>query len=175
MAVYGINTIKVDERLDPWVNTYYANVPDLDAAKALAEIIGQAEASIHSTLVNIDKAHCWRVGNAGVDFGDVTIDLPGALAGTNALPPWFTAEVNMTAGGSYPGWKRYRTRVDRNLYTGPAWADSYVLILETFCEVWDELTYKFTTRSGVQFTGMDPNAIPVPLQLSKAWYNRTSS
>lgn len=174
MPVYGISTKKVDERLDPWVNTYYAVVPDLDSAKALGELIGQAETSIHSSLVNIDLAHCWRVGNAGVDFGDITIDLPGTLSATQALPPWFTAEVNFTANGSYPGWKRYRTRVSGSFYEGPDWADAYLLILETFCEVWDELTYKFTTRSGVQFTGMDPNPYPVPLQLSKQWYNRTT-
>jgi hypothetical protein len=173
MPVYGIQVRKIDERLRPWNNTYYSNVPDLSTAKAIGEQMGQGEASIHSNIVTIVEAHCWQVGASTPNFGSVSIDLPGALASTNALPPWFTAEVNMSNDGSYPGWHRYRTRVDRNQYEGPAWSDAYILLMETFCEIWDELPYKICTRAGVLFTGMDPNANPHPLQLSKKWYNRT--
>ena len=149
--------------------------PDRNNAELVAEQLATAEATIHSTLVTITGAHVWRVGAAGTDFSNPGFDYAGTVDAAFPLPPWFTAEVQLVSAGSYPGYKRYRTRVSRGNYDGPAWNDAYVTLLETFADIWDELYIPLSTRSGVNFTGMDPNAIPAPLQLSKAWYNRAAS
>lgn len=175
MPIFGVSTEKVDERLDPWVNTYYLNNAALAGALADAAVLGAAEATIHSTLVTVVRAHVWQVGSSPPVFTDVPIDLPGEIDATNALPAWFTAECNLTAVNSYPGWKRYRTRVGRSQYSGPNWLDAYVLVLEAFCDVIDELDSQMVTRAGAVFSGFDPNPIPQPLQLGKKWYNRTGS
>lgn len=154
------------------MNTYYTLASDRAAALGTADVLSAAEASIHSQIVTIVKAHVWRVGAPGTDMEDIAVDFPGTVASTNFLPAWFTAEVTLTAAGSYPGYKRYRTRVDRTLFDGPGWDDTYTLLLETFCDVWNEIPTPLCTRSGTLFTGMDPVSIPAPLQLSKAWYNR---
>lgn len=175
MPVFGCAIKKVDERLLPWNNTYYLLNASLAGALSDAAVLGTAEATIHSDLVTVLEAHVWQVGSSPPVFTTVSIDLPGALASTNALPPWFTAECNLTATNSYPGWKRYRTRVSRTSYEGPDWVDAYILILEDFCDVIDELDSQLCTREGNVFSGFDPNAIPTPLQLGKKWYNRTST
>lgn len=172
MPIFGVSTEKIDERLDPWVNTYYLSNPSLSGALSDAAILGTAEATIHSTLVTVVKAHVWQVGSSPPVFTDVPVDLPGAVDATNALPAWFTVECNLTATNSYPGWKRYRTRAGKGLYEGPAWTNVYLTIIEAFCDVIAELDSVMTTRAGAVFSGFDPNAIPQPLQLSKKWYNR---
>lgn len=173
MPVFGLSIEKVDERLRPWVNTYYLSNAALAGVLSDAAALGAAEATIHSDLVTIVKGHVWQVGSSPPVFTDVPIDLPGVLSSANALPPWWTAECNLTATNSYPGWKRYRTRVSRALYEGPDWVDSYITALDTFCDIIEELDSSMVTRAGAQFTGFDPNPFPMPLQLSKKWYNRT--
>lgn len=171
--IYGISTKKIDNRLNDWVNTYYIVAEAIETAETVAEQLATAEASIHSTLVTIISSHIWQVGTPGT-FSNPAYDFPGVISATNALPPWWTAEINLTSSNSYPGYKRYRTRVSRAFYDGPDWNDAYIALLDTFADVFDELPVPLTTRSGVAFTGMALNAIPAPLQLSKAWYNRSS-
>jgi len=168
---YGISTKKLDNRLDYWVNTYYVVAESREIAEGVGELLAAAEASIHSTLVTIVSGHIWQVGDPG-DFSNPAYDLPGTASATNALPPWLTAEIGLTSSGSYPGYKRFRTRAGRAFYDGPAWGSGYLTLLDTFCEVFDELAVPLTTRSGVAFTGMSVNANPQPLQLGKKWYNR---
>jgi len=174
MAVYGIQVRKIDERLDTWNNTYHVLADSLGEAQSAADVLATAEASIHSTLVTITETHCWLVGATVPEFSNVARDYAGELSVVNALPPWFTAEVTLESEGSYPGYKRFRCRIDRGLYTGPNWHDDYLLALETFADVFTEVGFPLCTRSGVAFTGMAPVGLPAPLQLSKAWYNRTT-
>lgn len=174
MPVYGIQTRKVDERLNPWNNTYHVLADALGEAQAAADVLATAEATIHSQFVTITETHCWLVGATVPEFSTIVRDYVGSATASAPLPPWFCAEITLESNGSYPGYKRFRTRVDKALYDGPDWGATYTALLETFADVFDEIGYTLCTRSGVAFVGMAPNPIPVPLQLSKAWYNRTT-
>lgn len=172
MPVFGISIQKIDDRLDPWVNTYYTVASNIIAAQDLATYLATGEAMIHSDLVTIINRHCWQVGTPG-NFSNDAMDLSGALGSVNALPPWFTAELTLDSSYSYPGWKRYRTRIERSAYEGPTWSSAYLTTLDDFADYLDEVPNPLTTRAGASFTGASVNAFPMPLQLSKAWYNRT--
>jgi hypothetical protein len=174
MAVFGINIVKIDERLRPWVNTYYTVGANISIAQGMATYLAAGEQMIHSTLVSIINKHCWEVG-AAANFTNDAVDLPGVMSAGAALPPWFTAEVKLDSANSYPGWKRYRTRVDRGFYDGPDWSATYLTELDEFADYLDEVPAILSTRSGVSFTGASITSSPMPLQLSKAWYNRTPS
>lgn len=174
MPVFGIATKKVDERLRPWANDYYTVAANIGVAADVAAYLLSGEVQVHSDLVTIVGAHVWEVGNRG-NFTNPLVNLTGELESFEALPPWFTAEVNLTSAGSYPGWKRYRTRGSKAYYTGPEWSSAFQGILALFGEFLDESPLPLTTRSGVPFGGASYNQVPVPLQLSKRWYNRASS
>lgn len=174
MAVFGITTKKIDERLDTWVNTYYTVASLIATARSQGEYIAQGEKTIHSTLVSIINIHCWEVGTPA-NFTNDAVDYPGLQLAGAALPPWFTAELKLDSEASYPGWKRYRVRVDRGLYDGPDWGAAFLTDLDEFADYLDEVPNILTTRSGVSFTGASVTTAPKPLQLSKKWYNRTPS
>jgi len=173
LPIYGISTKKDDDLLDPWVNTYYTTVASLDSAESVAQALLLAERSIHSTIVDILKAHVWQVGSPGV-FLDTGASAAGLLDATDPLPRWFTAEVNLLAYGSYPGWKRFRGRFSKGYYEDGLWTSAFLTAAEDYTDQLDELPATLCTRSGVNFGGSTLNARPKNLQEHKAWYNRST-
>jgi len=172
MAFFGINIEKVDERLDPWVNTYYCQASTLVQPIALADYLGAGEQMVHSDLVSITGAHIWQVGVPG-NFSNQTYGYQGSLSSGNALPAWFTAEVTMLGDGGYPGYKRFRGRYAKDGYDGPDWATAILIALGDFADYLAEAPISLTTRSGIVFTSFGFTTFPKPHQLGKKWYNRT--
>ena len=172
VAIYGIHTQKVDERLRPWQNTYYTSSDSLANAMSLGEYLLIGEQMVHHEVVHLVGVHAWQVG-AAANFDNAGFDYNGLLTGGNPLPPWFTAQITMGAPSSYPGWKRYRGRYDRALYDGPDWSDTMLTILQDLADYLAEAPLVLCTRAGAVFDDFEPEAFPAPLQLNKKWYNRT--
>jgi hypothetical protein len=173
MPVFGISTEKVDERLDPWVNTYYTIAANIAAPIDLANYLAAGEQDVHSDLVSITGAHIWQVGSPG-NFSNQSYGYQGTLTSTNALPAWVTAEVTLLGEGGYPGYKRFRGRYGVALYTGPEWNSSLLVALSEFDDYLAESPLPLCRRDGTSFALFGYTAVPKPLQLGKAWYNRTT-
>lgn len=171
MAVFGVNIEKVDERLDPWVNTYYTVNATIGAVIDFANYMAAGEQMVHSDLVSITGAHIWQVGSPG-NFSNPIYGYQGSLSSGGAFPAWVTAEVSLGGEGGYPGYKRFRGRYAKDLYTGPEWATALITALGDFADYLSEAPLPICRRSGESFSLFGYVLTPRPLQLGKRWYNR---
>lgn len=101
-----------------WTNVYHTEAADLAAAVAVANIVIDAERTIHQTNVQFDKYKVSAFPESGGVFVSGALTGPGEAPSVSNVPLFVVARVEFTCEMGRPGIKMYKGCLTEDDITG---------------------------------------------------------